>query len=362
MLFDKTTLGLLTLQNHLVMCPLTRSRATGNVPNELMAQYYAQRASVGLIIAEGTSPSPNGLGYPRIPGAFTAAQTTGWKRVTEGVHANGAKMFLQLMHCGRIVHPLNLPADARIVAPSAIAAAGEMYTDAEGMQPLPVPQAMTMADIKTAIAEFVRAATNGIAADFDGIELHAANGYLLEQFIRPTSNRRTDQYGGTIENRARFVLEVVAATIKAVGANRVGIRLSPFGVFNDMPLYPEMGADYTYLAQQLEKSGLRYIHLVDHSSQGAPAVPNSIKAMFRSTFSRTLILSGGYDAARADIDLLAGKGDLVAFGRPILANPDLITRYKTGAPLNAPDQDTFYTPGAKGYTDYPSLAKAELAL
>jgi N-ethylmaleimide reductase len=355
LLFSETVLGPLKLQNHLVMCPLTRSRAIDNIPNALMAQYYAQRASVGLIITEGTSPSPNGLGYPRIPGIFSPAQVAGWKPITGAVHAKGAKMFMQLMHCGRIVHPLNLPTGARVLAPSAVAAAGQMYTDAEGLKPHPVPQAMTEADIKATIAEYVQAAKNAIAAGFDGIELHSANGYLLEQFIRPNSNQRTDRYGGSIENRARFVLEVAEAVIGAIGKDRVGIRLSPFGVFNDMPLYAAMEADYTYLAQQLNVRGLVYIHLVDHSPQGAPPVPDSIKATFRKEFKRALILSGGYDAARAERDLAAGKCDLIAVGRPVLANPDLVSRWKTGAALNAPDSATFYTPGPKGYVDYPAL-------
>ena len=355
LLFSKTSLGPLALQNRLVMAPLTRNRATGNVPNELMAQYYAQRASAGLIISEGTSPSRNGLGYPRIPGAFSAAQVAGWKRVTEAVHAQGAKMFLQLMHCGRIAHPLNLPADARVLGPSAVAAAGEMYTDAEGMKPNAMPQAMTEADIKATVEEFVQAAKNAVAAGFDGIELHGANGYLLEQFIRPNSNQRTDRYGGSIENRARFVLEVADAVIKAIGKDKVGIRLSPFGVFNDMPVYAAMEADYTYLARELNAHGLAYVHLVDHSPMGAPPVPESIKAMFRSVFKRTLILSGGYDAGRAESDLAAGKCDLIAVGRPMLANPDLVVRWKTGAAVNAPDFNTFYTPGPTGYIDYPAL-------
>jgi N-ethylmaleimide reductase len=357
LLYSEAKLGPFTLQNHLVMSPMTRSRATGNIPNELMAQYYAQRSSAGLIVTEGTSPSPNGLGYARIPGIFSPAQVAGWKPVTEAVHARGAKFFIQLMHCGRIAHPNNLPAGARMLAPSAIAAAGQMYTDAEGMKPHPTPVAMTEADIKTTIAEYAQAATNALAAGFDGIELHAANGYLLEQFIRPTSNQRTDRYGGSIENRARFVLEVADAAIKAIGKDRVGIRLSPFGVFNDMPLYPEMEADYAYLARQLSAAGLLYVHLVDHSAGGAPPVPASIKATFRSVFKRALILAGGYDAARAESDLSAGKGDLIAVGKPFLANPDLVTRWKTGAALNAPDFGTFYTPGPKGYFDYPVLTK-----
>jgi N-ethylmaleimide reductase len=357
MLFSKTTLGHLPLQNHLVMAPMTRSRATDNIPNALMAEYYAQRATAGLIITEGTSPSPNGLGYPRIPGIFSPAQVEGWQPITDAVHARGAKIFVQLMHCGRIAHPLNLPAGARVLAPSAVRADGEMFTDAEGMRPHPVPLAMTGADIRSTMEAFVQASKNAVKAGFDGIELHSANGYLLEQFIRPNTNRRTDLYGGAIENRARFILIVAEAVVGAIGKDRVGIRLSPFGVFNDMPLYDTMTADYTYLAEQLDACGLVYIHLVDHSAMGAPPVPDSMKATFRKRFKRTLILSGGYDAERAENDLAAGKCDLIAVGRPFLANPDLVDRWKSGAPVNEPDMATFYTPGPKGYTDYPEFKK-----
>ena len=355
LLYSKTNLGPLTLQNHLVMSPLTRSRATGNVPNDLMKQYYEQRASAGLIITEGTSPSPNGLGYARIPGIFSDAQVAGWKKITSAVHARGAKIFVQLMHTGRVSHPLNLPAGAKVLAPSAIPAAGQMFTDAEGLKPHPTPVAMTEADIKTTIGEYAQAAKNAVAAGFDGIELHGANGYLLEQFIRPNSNQRTDAYGGSIENRARFVLEVAASAIAAIGKDKVGIRLSPYGVFNDMPLYPEMEADYTYLAGKLNALGLVYVHLVDHSSMGAPAVPDSIKTVFHTAFKGSLILSGGYDAKRAEADLAAGKADLIAVGKPFLANPDLVERWKANAAVNAPDMATFYTPGPKGYIDYPAL-------
>lgn len=354
-LFSKTKLGSLTLQNRLVMSPLTRSRAIGNVPNDLMAEYYAQRASAGLIITEGTSPSPNGLGYPRIPGIFSQAQTEGWLKVTQAVHAKGSKMFIQLMHTGRIGHPLNLPAGARILAPSAVVAAGEMYTDAEGSKPHPVPQAMTEADIQLTLQEYVQAAKNALAAGFDGVELHAANGYLLEQFIRPNSNVRTDRYGGPIQNRARFVIEVAKAVIDAIGKDKVGIRLSPFGVFNDMPLYDAMEADYIYLTEQLNALGLVYIHIVDHSPMGAPPVPASVKQAMRRVFKGTLILSGGYDRTRTERDLVAGNGDLFAIGRDFLANPDLPARWRANAALTAPDTNTFYTPGAKGYTDYPFM-------
>ena len=356
-LYSKATLGLMTLQNHLVMSPMTRNRAINNIPNELMLDYYAQRATAGLIITEGTSPSPNGLGYPRIPGIFTPAQVEGWKRITHAVHAKGGKIFIQIMHCGRIAHPLNLPGGARMLAPSDVAADGEMYTDTEGLKPHPVPQAMTRADIESTIAEFVQAAKNAVTAGFDGIELHSANGYLLEQFIRPNTNQRKDDYGGSIENRARFVLEVVDGVTEAIGKDKVGIRLSPFGVFNDMPLYDDMTADYTYLAHQLNTRELAYIHLVDHSGMGMPPVPDTIKTTFRKQFKGTLILSGGYDAERSEKDLAAGNCDLIAVGRPFLANPDLVDRWKTGAAVNEPDMDTFYTPGPKGYTDYPTLEK-----
>lgn len=354
-LFGPTKLGLYTLQNHIVLSPLTRNRAIGNVPNELMVEYYAQRASAGLMITEGTSPSPNGLGYARIPGIFLQAQIEGWARVTKAVHAKGAKIFMQLMHTGRIGHPHNLPVGARVLAPSAVAAAGEMHTDAEGLKPHPVPTAMSLTDIAATLQEYVQAAKNAVIAGFDGVELHAANGYLLEQFIRPNSNLRTDQYGGSIQNRARFVLEVTQAVIQAIGQDKVGIRLSPFGVFNDMPIYDAMETDYTYLAERLNALGLMYIHIVDHSPMGAPPVPDSMKKTMRRVFKRVLILSGGYDRARAEHDLATGNGDLFAVGRAFLANPDLPARWRANASLNEPDFSTFYTPGAKGYADYPTM-------
>lgn len=356
-LFTPFNLGPIVLQNRLVMAPMTRSRATGNIPNALMVDYYAQRSTAGLIITEGTSSSPNGLGYPRIPGIFSANQIEGWKAVTEAAHRQGAKIFLQLMHCGRISHPLNMPEGARVIAPSAVAASGEMYTDADGLKPFPVPEAMSMDDITATIAEYARAATNAVEAGFDGVELHGANGYLLEQFIRPNSNLRTDSYGGSLENRARFVLEVVDAVNAAIGRERTGIRLSPFGVFNDMPLYDKMEEEYSWLAVQLARSAPAYIHLVDHSAMGAPQVPDSIKATFRNAVEGALILSGGYDARRAESDLADGKCDLIAIGRAFIANPDLVERWKTGAVLNDPDMGTFYTPGPKGYTDYPALSR-----
>ncbi|MDX5374428.1 MAG: alkene reductase [Gammaproteobacteria bacterium] len=358
MLFEPVTLGPHRLQNRIVMAPMTRNRAIGNRPGELMAEYYGQRASAGLIITEGTSPSPNGLGYPRIPGIFSPDQIEGWQAVTAAAHAGGAKIFIQLMHTGRIGHPLNLPAGARVLAPSAIAAAGEIYTDAQGLQPHPEPVAMTAEDIATVRGEFVQAARNALAAGFDGVELHAANGYLLEQFIRPTSNRREDAYGGPIENRARLLLEIADETIAAIGAGNVGIRLSPYGVFNDMPHYPGMDADYRWLAERLGRLGLVYLHLVDHSAMGAPEVPEHIKQTMAEHFGGPVIRCGAYDPARAQADLDAGRAALIAVGRDFLANPDLPARWQQGAALNPPDPDSFYTPGEKGYTDYPVLEPA----
>jgi N-ethylmaleimide reductase len=356
-LFSPAKLGSLSLQNHIVMAPMTRNRAIGNVPSAIHATYYQQRAGAGLIVTEGVSPSPHGLGYPRIPGIFSAEQVSGWKTVSEAVRGVGGKIFVQLMHCGRIGHELNLPKGAKLMAPSAITAAGEIYTDAEGMKAHPVPHAMTAAEIASTVQEFAQAAKNAVAAGCNGVEIHGANGYLVEQFIRPNSNQRTDSYGGAIENRARFVMEVAQACIAAIGKEKVGIRLSPYGVFNDMPSYDGLDADYAYLAEKLNDLGLVYVHLVDHSPMGAPEVPASIKATFRKLFKGTLILSGGYDAARAEADLSAGKCDLVAVGRPFISNPDLVHRWQTGASLSDPDMATFYTPGEAGYTDYPALSR-----
>lgn len=354
LLLSPTTLGSLLLQNRMVMSPMTRSRAIGNIPNALMAAYYGQRSSAGLIVTEGVAPSPNGLGYARIPGLFSSAQVEGWKLSVAAAHAGGAKIIAQLMHTGRVSHPLNMPAGARIVAPSAIPAAGQMWTDQAQMQVQPTPEAMSAADIAATIEEFVVASKNAIAAGFDGVELHGANGYLIEQFIRPTSNQRTDGYGGGIQGRARFALETVDAVGAAIGTDKVGIRLSPFGAFNDMPAYDDMEADYTYLAEQIGARRILYVHVLDHSSGGAPPVPDSIKATFRRC-AKGLILAGGYDAVRAEADLAAGKADLIAFGMKFLANPDLPARFKAGTEFNAPDFATLYTGGENGYTSYPAL-------
>ncbi|GAA4389862.1 alkene reductase [Hymenobacter koreensis] len=364
-LFSPAKLGALTLQNHVVMAPMTRSRALGNVPNALIAEYYAQRASAGLIITEGTSPSPNGLGYARIPGLFNQEQVAGWRLTTDAVHAKGGHIFVQLMHTGRIAHGLNLPEGAEIIAPSGVTAAGEMWTDAQQMQAHPEPRALRTDELPALAQEFVNSAKLAIEAGFDGVELHGANGYLLEQFLHPVANQRTDAYGGSVENRARFVLEVAAAVAEAIGPERTGIRLSPWGVASDMPHYPEIDATYAYLATELQRLNLVYVHLVDHSAMGAPAVPAETVATFRERFTNSLILSGGYDAQLAEEALQSGRADLVAFGRPFIANPDLVERLRTNAPLAQPDQATFYAPGPEGFhqgfTDYPVLSETEAA-
>ena len=362
MLFEPFTSPALALKNRVVMAPLTRSRAIdNNTPNDLMAEYYAQRAGAALIITEGTSPSPNGLGYPRIPGLFNAAHVAGWRKVTDGVHAQGAKIFVQLMHTGRVSHVANLPAGAKVVGPVAVALEGTMYTDAHGMQPHTTPHAMTADDIERAVGEYVNAARLALEAGFDGVELHAANGYLLEQFLNANVNTRTDAYGGSADKRNRFVLEVARATAAAIGAHRVGIRVSPYGAFNNTGAFDGVDEQYLALAEELGALKLAYIHLVDHSSLGAPEVPAAFKAKLRTAFGGTFIASGGYDRASAEQALKDGRGDLVAFGRAWLANPDLIERMKTGLPLNDPDPSTFYTPGAKGYTDYPRAEGGALA-
>ncbi|MEO1268262.1 MAG: alkene reductase, partial [Myxococcota bacterium] len=271
------------------------------------------------------------------------------------VHEAGSYMFVQLMHVGRVGHPHNLPEGAELVAPSAIGVSGEMYTDQEGPQPLPEPREMSEADIEHAIEEHVTAARNAIAAGMDGVELHGANGYLIEQFLHPNANQRTDGWGGSAEARNRFLLEIARRCAEAIGADRVGVRLSPYGVLQDLGAFEGLDAQYKALAEGLGALKLAYIHLVDHESMGTPPVPESIQTTIREAFGGVLILSGGYDATRAEADLAAEKGDLIAFGRPFLANPDLLKRLEQGLELNAPRFDLFYTPGPEGYTDYPTV-------
>lgn len=351
-IFESYNLGTLKLKNRIVMAPLTRSRAIGNVPNDLMVQYYSTRATAGLLIAEGTSPSPNGLGYARIPGLFNSAHVTGWKKVTDAVHKNGGAIFVQLMHTGRASHPLNLPNGAKILAPSAIQLSGKMWTDSKELQPYPTPREMTLEEIKSTQAEYVKSAELAVQAGFDGVELHAANGYLMEQFLNPNVNKRADAYGSDPAGRMKFVLEIAEQTVKKIGASKVGIRISPYGAFNDTGEFEGIQEFYIQLAQKLSALGLAYVHIVDHSSMGAPVVSSELKNKIRDNFKGALILSGGYTAEKAEIDLLENKSDLIAFGRPFISNPDLVEKFKNGTALKEADATTFYTPGPKGYTDY----------
>ena len=357
--FEPARLGSLTLANHIVMAPMTRSRALGNVPNELMAEYYGQRATAGLIVTEGTAPAPEGLGYARIPGLFSEEQITHWKSVTDAVHARGGRIFVQLMHTGRIFHELNLPQGARGVAPSAIAASGQMWTDQQQMLPNGTPRELGPDELHKVRDEFVRSAELAIKAGFDGVELHGANGYLLEQFLSPHANQRTDEYGGSVKNRAHFVLEVARAVAAAIGPERTGIRLSPWSVNGDLPHYPEIDETYGYIAEELQKIGVVYVHIVKQSNAQAAASSAATVQTIRRKFRNTLILNGGYRTVSAIDGALASEGaDLVAIGVPFIANPDLVERLKTGVPLAAATPATFFSPGPKGfadgYTDYPA--------
>jgi N-ethylmaleimide reductase len=278
----------------------------------------------------------------------------GWKMTTLAVHKSGGKIVVQLMHTGRICNSLNMPEGAQILGPSAVKAAGQIWTDAKKLQDFQAPKEMSTEDLLHTKTEFVDAALNAIDAGFDGVELHGANGYLLEQFLSPVSNIRNDNYGGSIENRFRFVLEVVIAVAEAIGKGKTGIRLSPYGVANDMPYYPEIDATYHYLSEQINGLGIAYIHLVDHSAMGAPVVPIELKKHIRSIFQNTIILSGGYDLQRAEVDIESGLADLIAFGRSFINNPDFVERLKNDSTLSTDlHMDLFYTADEKGYTDYP---------
>ena len=353
LLFSEFKLGKLLLKNRIVMAPMTRSRAPGNVPADFVATYYSQRADAGLIITEGTSPSPEGLGYARIPGLFNDAQQASWKNVTDGVHAAGGRIFVQLMHTGRVSHELNLPPGARVKAPSAVALAGEMYTYAKGPQPHTPPEAMSEADIEQALTEYVDSSKRAVAAGFDGVELHGANGYLIEQFLNTASNHRTDGWGGSVAGRVRFAAEVARRVSAAIGGDRLGIRLSPAGGNGAMVTDADTDAVYLQLAKELRAAGLVYVHLIDHSSMGGPKPKPELTAGIRETFGGTLLLSGGYDGAKAEQALQDKRGELVAFGRPFLANPTLVKKLKTGQALRAPDFKRAYSSGPEGYIDYP---------
>ena len=353
-LFSPIKLGACALKNRIFMPPLTRSRAgKGNVPQALNSLYYAQRASAGLIIAEATQVSPEAQGYISTPGIHTAEQIEGWKRVTTAVHCAGGHIFLQLWHVGRISHPSFQPNGAPPVAPSAIKAEGQTYT-AEGFQQLVTPRALETSEIPGRVADFRQAAINAMQACFDGVEVHGANGYLIDQFLRDKTNKRTDRYGGSIENRSRFLLEVVDAVIDAVGADRTGLRISPQNTFNDIDdSNPQ--ALFNYLSTSLSGKDLAYLHVVEGDLTGKPVSPFDY-ARIKNLFGGLYIANNGYDKPRAEAAIAQHKVDAIAFGKPFIANPDLVTRFLLDAPLSQIDQTTLYGGAEKGYTDYPLLS------
>jgi len=356
--FSPYQLGNLELSNRIVMAPMTRSRAINNIPNDLMAAYYAQRASAGLIITEGTSPSPNGLGYARIPGIFTEQQVKGWNKVTQAVHEKQGKIFLQLMHTGRVTHPLNLPEGGRAIAPSAVKLeTTKMWVDGKGVLDIPAPSPMTAEDIEDTIQEHIHAALNAIDAGFDGVEIHSANGYLINQFLNSHSNRRKDEYGGTIENRSRFLLEIARGIADAIGRDKVGVRISPYGTFNELIVDKDEEALYKYVATQLNFIGIAYLHVADQSTKGE-ALPNIQE--IREAFRNPVIVAGGYDSVKAENVLQDDKAELVAFARNFISNPDLVERFRNRLPLNQLKFDLFYTPGAEGYVDYPVFEDVQI--
>ena len=352
-LFNPVKLGSIALKNRMVMAPLTRSRApkdTG-VPQDLNVTYYAQRATAGLIVTEATPISAMGHGYILLPGIYTHAQVTGWKKVTEAVHAKGGKIVLQLWHVGRISHPSLLPDNALPVAPSAIKPAGQAYTY-DGLVDFVQPRALEASELPGIVQEYVHATKCALEAGFDGVEIHAANGYLLDQFLRDGSNKRTDNYGGSLENRARFLLEVTKAVTEAAGADRTGLRLSPVNPFNDMH-DSDPQALFNYVADALNQFNLAYLHVVEGGMGGETV--NFDFEQLRKHFKGSYMANFAYDKARGNAAIQSGHADVIAFGVPFLANPDLVERYRIDAPLNQADSETFYGGAEKGYTDYPTL-------
>ena len=353
-LFSQVQIGRHTLTNRMVMAPMTRSRSDDfGVPTELVPTYYAQRAGAGLIISEGVFPVALGKGYVRTPGIETAEQVTAWKQVAEAVQARGGQIFMQLMHCGRISHPSLLPGGALPQAPSAIKPAGQTWT-ATGLQDFVTPHALSMVEIAAVIEGYRQAARLAIEAGFDGVELHAASGYLPEQFLSTGSNQRTDEYGGSVENRTRFVLEVLNAMATEIGSDRVGIKLSPEMNFNDI-VDANPQETYTWLVEQLHGLNLAYLHV---ALFGASV---DYHALLRPLFDGSYLIGGGLDQNAAEALIAEGRADAVVFGSAFLANPDLPERFRTGAELNVPDKNTFYAPGAQGYIDYPAMSPAQSA-
>jgi len=354
-LFSPIRLGPCDLPNRAVMAPMTRNRAgPGEVPTPLMATYYAQRASAGLIVSEGTQITPQGQGYPGTPGIFSKAQVDGWTQATTAVHAAGGRIFCQIWHVGRVSHPSMQPNGALPVAPSALAPAGQLWTP-EGMRPFVTPRTLETAEIAGLIEDYRKAAANALRAGFDGVELHAANGYLIDQFLRDGSNRRIDRYGGSVANRVRLLLEITEAIIGVAGADRVGVRLSPTNPFNDV-VDSHPAAVFGHAADELDRLRFAYLHIIEPGPTdpvGKGEAPDG--KFFRARWRGPLMLNKGYDLARANAAIAEGTADLVSFAALYLANPDLPERLRRGGPFNPPDKKTFYGGDARGYTDYPAL-------
>ncbi|MFT4276625.1 MAG: alkene reductase [Rhodopseudomonas sp.] len=360
-LFEPYTLGAIPLANRIVMAPLTRNRAVpdGLVPSPLAAEYYGQRASAGLLITEASQVSQQGQGYQDTPGIYSDAQVAGWKTVTDEVHKRGGKIFIQLWHVGRISHVDLQPNHGAPVAPFAIRANTKTFVGGK-FADVSEPRALELSEIPGIIESFRKAAANAVKAGFDGVEIHGANGYLLDQFARDSSNKRTDEYGGSIQNRARLMLEVAAAVAKEIGPERTGIRISPVTPANDVSdSNPQ--ALFDYIVDELDKLKLVYIHVIEGATGGPRDNAPFDYASLRKRFSGTYIANNAYDRALADKQLDANAADLIAFGKPFISNPDLVERLKRNAPLNEPDKPTFYGGGAKGYTDYPTLESAQAA-
>jgi N-ethylmaleimide reductase len=355
-LFSPFRLGPLALPNRIVMAPMTRNRAgPGDAPTALNATYYAQRAGAGLIVAEASQVSPQGLGYPHTPGIYSDAQIAGWKLVTDAVHAAGGRIFLQLWHVGRISHPSLQPGGALPVAPSAIAPAGQAWT-LDGMKPYVTPRALETAEIPDLVGQYRQAAANAKAAGFDGVEVHAAHGYLLDQFLRDKTNHRTDKYGGTAENRARLVVDVMEAVAGVWGGDRAGVHLSPTNLaFNDIS-DSDPAQTFSTAVRTLDRLGLAYLHLVEPGpADPVGPGPRLDAAFFRPLWRSALVVNKAYDLDRANAVLRSGAADLVSFATLFIANPDLPERFRRGAPFNPPERKTYYGGAAAGYTDYPAL-------
>ena len=351
-IWDPITVGGIQLPHRFALAPMTRSRALPDgTPGPLAAEYYAQRAQLGLLISEGTQPSDDGQGYLNTPGIYRPEHIDGWRTVTDAVQERGGHLFIQLMHVGRMSHPDNTPHRRQAVAPSAIAPSTSIFTSA-GMQPVPQPRELSIEEIRHTIADFRHAAAGAIAAGADGVEIHAANGYLLQQFLAPNANQRTDEYGGSIQNRARLTFEITAAVAEEIGAERVGIRLSPGGRLGDLDEGPELGSLYRYLVAELAKLGLAYLHLFYFADE-------DLLTDLRAAWPGALLLLRAGRAVDLDAlgtDVESGLADILPLGSSALANPDIVTRLRAGAELNSPDPSTFYGGGARGYTDYPAVA------